>query len=352
MIRVGLIGCGGIAPGHISAYKSMDDVEVVALCDLDIERVNYVAKKFSINKTYTDYWDMIDSNELDLIDVCTPITTHAHIVCDIAKSVPSILLEKPMALTVSECDKIIDVLKKYGTKCCINHLQLFSPHIQKVKSFINNGEIDLFSLKTTQKESYELLNSNKLAPDWNVSRKHGGIIWEVCAHLGYLQLYFLPDITEVYALGGNTKYEVYDNFSVLLKTKSDKFGLIELNWVSKETEIVYEFTDVNGERLKIHRDYNYLSKHYKYPPINIPSVMNNMIIDESRLLKKWLSFGRCYVDKGKIKPMSNMIREYVSSLINEQPPPVTPEDGRNTVNLLECIRKSLDEKQPVSVKNF
>jgi len=351
MIRVGLIGCGGIAPLHIQAYKAINDAEVIALCDLDIQKANNVATKFRINKTYNNYWDMIDSNELDLIDVCTPIRTHTGIVCDVAKAVPSILLEKPMALTVSECDEIINVLKKYRTKCCINHLQIFSPHIQRVKSLIKNGEFDLFSLKTTQKESFEILNSINLAPSWNVSEKHGGIIWEVCSHLAYLQLHFLPDIIEVYALGGKTKYDVNDNFAVLLKTKNNRYGLIELNWVSKETEIVYEFTNINGERLKIHRDYNFLSKHNQYPPQRVSSVMSNMFMDEIRLFKKWANFGICYIERRKIKPMFNLIRAYISSLKNEQHPPVTPEDGKKTINLLECIKKSLTQNSPIKFVN-
>ena len=349
MIKVGIIGCGGIAPLHVQAYNTIDDVEIISLCDLNISKANDLARKFRVKKTYDNYLDMIESTELDLIDICTPTTTHARIVCDVAKAVPAIMLEKPMALTVLECDEIIKALNKYDTKCCINHLQIFSPHIQKIQSLIQNSVFDLFSLKTTQKESFEILNSNNWAPSWNVLEKTGGIIWEVCAHLAYLQLHFLPEIMEVYALGGKTKYEVNDNFSVLLKTKNNRYGLIELNWVSKETEIVYEFTNKNGERFKIFRDYGFLSKHDKFPPHKFNSVVSNIFYDEYSLLKKWMSYGKHYIEKGRIRPMFNIIREYISSLNNEQSEPVTPEDGRNTVHLLECIKKSLSNGKSIKL---
>jgi len=347
MLKIGLIGCGGIAPAHIWAYKQIKDVDVVALCDLDIDKANNLARQFGISSTYENYWDMIESNELDSIDVCTPIPTHVKIVCDIAKAVPAIFLEKPMALNVSECDEIINSLNKYDTKCCINHLQLFSPLIQKINYSMENGQLDLFSLKLTQKESYEYLNSIGLAAQWNVSERHGGIIWEVCSHLGYLQLHFLPDINEVYALGGKSKYEAYDNFCVLLKTPDDKFGVIELNWVSKETEVVYEFTEFNGKRTKIYFWENFITEHTIKPPQTISNVINNLITDELRFFNKWVNFSIGYLSKFKLKPMYNIINEYVFSLKNDGQMPVSPEDGRKLINLLESIKKSLKLKKPV-----
>jgi len=350
MLKIGLIGCGGIAPAHIWAYQHIDDVKVVALCDLNIDKANSLASKFRIENTYQNYWDMIESNDLDSIDICTPIPTHVQIVCDIAKAVPALFLEKPMALTVSECDEIIKTLEKYGTKCCINHLQLYSPLVQKMDTLIKKNEFNLFSLKLTQKESYEYLNSIGLAAQWNVSEKHGGIIWEVCSHLGYLQLHFLPDIKEVYALGGKTKYEAYDNFSVFLKTSDDRFGIIELNWISKETEVVYEFTEVNGKRIKIFFWENFVSEHTINPPQTVSNVMNNIITDELRFFKKWSSFGTGYLRKFKLSPMYNIIREYILSLKSEHPIPVPPEDGRKLIKLLECIKKSLNTKNPVKIE--
>lgn len=348
-MKVGLIGCGGIASTHIEAYQRIKGVEVVGLCDLMIDRANLLAKKYKIQQTYTNYWDLIEKNDLDLVDVCTPTSTHLPIVCDVAKAVPAILLEKPMALTTNECDKIINEVEKYNTKICINHLQIFSPLIKKVTKSIDTGTFDLFSVKTTQKESFEYLNKHNLAPLWNVQPKQGGIIWEVCAHLVYLQLHFLPNITEVYALGSNTKYEVYDNFAVLLKTDTSKFGLIELNWVSHETEIVYEFTDVNGIRMQSKRDYNNLIVNSENPPFSVSNVLRNMITDEKRIVRKWWDFCMFYIYRHRITPMYNLIEEYINSIKGQSPIPVTKYDGRNMVHVLESIKESLDTGKPVKV---
>jgi len=349
-MRVGLIGCGGIAPAHLKVYSNMEDVDLVALCDLDIARAKNMASTYGVPNVFDNYWDMFKTQNLDLVDICTPVSTHKKIVCDSAEVVPSILVEKPMSLTVSDCDEMIQKVKKEGAKLCIGHNQLFHPNVLYAKNLVDTGQFDLFSFRTTQKESFELLKNHKLAPPWNVEPAHKGIIWEVCAHLAYLQLNFLPDIKEVYALGGKVKYPVYDDFAVLLRTESDRFGIIELSWVSIETEIVYELKDPNGRRLQLYRDFNYFEETSQPPPFNVGGVAKNMLIEEKRLIKKWLKFGSGYFRKRKVLPTLNLIHKYVDAIKNDRPPPVTPEDGRNTINLLECIERSLDENRAIPLK--
>ena len=348
-MRVSIIGCGGIAASHIKAYKSLKDIEVVSLCDLNIDRAKTLAAKFKIQKTFADYNDMLEKEDLDLVDICTPVSTHAKIVCDAAKDVPAILLEKPMATNVSECDDMIKAVEKYGSKLCIGHTQIFSPHIQKAKSMVDSSGFDLFSFRTTLKASFEILRAFNLVPAWNVSPEQKGIIWEVCCHHAYLQLHFLPDIREVYALGGKVKYPVYDDFAVLLRTKSSRFGMIEISWLCPETEVVYEFRSSAGRRVQVNWEFDYMFECSEPPPYTVGSVARNMLVDNKRLLQKWTRFGISYFQKRKLLPMFNLISSYIESIKHDLPPPVTPEDGRNTVNLLECIEKSLNEHRVVSL---
>ena len=350
-MKVGVIGCGGIAPYHIQAYQSLKNVKVVALCDLNPEKAKNLAAKFEIEKTFRDYWDMFEKEDLDLVDICTPVSTHARIVCDTAKAVPAIFVEKPMALNVSECDEMIKEVKKHGSKLCVGHNQIFSPHIQRAKSMVDSGAFNLFSFRTTLKASFEKLKEYNLVSPWNVSPKQRGIIWEVCCHHAYLQLYFLPDIKEVYAVGSKVKYPVYDDFAVLLRTTGERFGMIEISWVSRETEVVYELRDSTGRRVQIHWESDYMLEKSEDPPFTVGGVARNFFVDEKRLLQKWARFGIGYFRGRKLLPLFNLISSYIESIKRDLPPPVSPEDGRNTVNLLECIEKSLDKQRPVAMNH-
>jgi predicted dehydrogenase len=304
---------------------------------------------FEVKKVYTDYMKMVEAEKPDLVDVCTPVTTHLRILCDLIEAVPAIIVEKPMALNVSECEEIIKKARKHGTKLCIGHNQIFLPTIQRAKSFVDSGDFDLLSLKTVVKEDFEFLKAHKWAADWNVSPKYRGIIWESCCHLAYLQLHFLPNIIEVYAVGNKVKYPVYDDFAVILRTKDKRYGIIELSWLSKETEITYELRDKSGKCLEIYRDYDYLVEKKEVPPYNMYYVAKNFIVDEKRILKKWIRYGLRYIRRGRILPTYFLIRSFINSIEKDLPPPVSPEDGKKTIALLECIEKSLNESKPTAL---
>jgi predicted dehydrogenase len=350
-MNVGLIGCGGIADLHMKVYRHLENVNIAGVCDLNLERAKDLANKYKVENAFKDYNDLFEIKDLDLVDICTPVSTHARIVCHATKAVPAILVEKPMALSVSECEEMMAEVKKRGSKLCIGHNQIFLPSIQKAKSLIDNGGYDLVSFRTLQKESFELLNAQRLSPSWNVLPEQKGIIWEVCCHLAYLQLHFLPDIKEVYAVGGKVRYPVYDNFAVLLRTADQRFGVIELSWIAKETEIMYEIEDSKGKRAKIYRDFDYFLENSVKPPFSVADVARGFFADEKRILQKWTKFGVSYFRKRKMIPHFQLLTNYIKSIEKDLPPPIPPEEGKNTVNLLECIEKSLNEQRSVRV-NF
>lgn len=347
-MKVGIIGCGGIAPMHLGAYKRLKNVEVVGLCDLRLERAKKLAAKFGVENTYSDYSEMLKKG-LDLVDICTPVTTHAKIISDVAEVVPSILVEKPLALNLAQCDDIIKKVNKHGCKLCVGHNQIFSPHIQKAKKMVDSEGFNLHCFRTTLKASFETLKRYDLAPPWNVTPEQRGIIWEVCCHHAYLQLHLLPDIKEVYAVGGKVKYPVYDDFAVLLRTESDRFGMIELSWLSREFEVLYELRNAAGRRFQIFWEHDYMVETSEDPPYSPGPVVRNVFVDQKRLLAKWLRFGTCYIHKRKLLPSTNLINSFIESIEKDLPSPVTAEDGKKTIALLECIEKSLIEKKAVSL---
>ena len=346
-MNVGLIGCGRVAHIHMDAYKAMRKVNVVAVSDVEINRAKAFAKPYKINKVFSDYMDLFEVKDLDFVDVCTPTSTHEAIVCNAAKSGVNVLVEKPLGRNSDECEKMVEESRKYGTKLCVCHNQLFFPYVRHLKLIAESEGFDLTSFRTSHRENFAWLKAHGLAQPWNVSPEHGGILWEVGCHLAYLQLHFLKDIEEVYALGVKAKYPVWDDFAVLLRTSSQRWGIMEISWVAKESEIVYEVIDSNGRRVQTFLPHGYIIERTQESPANVAGVARSWITDEKRLFRKWMEFAKDQVKKPQWGHFE-LISSYVESLEKGAPSPVTGEDGRNAIRLLECIEESLKERRPVT----
>jgi UDP-N-acetyl-2-amino-2-deoxyglucuronate dehydrogenase len=348
---VGLIGCGRVAHIHMGAYKAMSKVNVVAVSDVDINRAKAFAGLHKIDKVFSNYTDLFEVKDLGFVDVCTPTSIHESIVRDAAKYGLNVLMEKPMGRHSEECERMIEESRKHGTKLCVCHNQLFYPHVRHLKSIADSEGFNLTSFRTSHRENFEWLKAHGLAQPWNVSPEHGGILWEVGCHLAYLQLHLLKDIEEVYALGVKAKYPVWDDFAVLLRASSQRWGIMKISWVAKESEIVYEIIDSNGRRVQTFLPHGYIIERSQESAANLVGVARSWLTDEKRLFRKWVKFAKDQVRKPRWGHFE-LISSYVQSLEKGAPSPVTGEDGRNAIRLLECIEESLKKRKPVDFSSW
>ena len=350
-MKVGLIGCGRVAHIHMGAYKAMSKVNVVAVSDVDINRAKAFAGRYKIDEVFSNYTDLFEVKDLDFVDVCTPTSTHESIVRDTAKSGLNVLMEKPMGRNSEECERMVEESRKHGTRLCVCHNQLFYPHVRHLKSIADSESFNLTSFRTSHRDNFEWLKAHGLAQAWNVSPEHGGILWEVGCHLAYLQLHFLKDIEEVYALGVKARYPVWDDFVVLLRTSSQRWGIMEISWVAQESEIVYEVIDSTGRRVQTYLPHGYVIERTQESPANVAGVARSLFSDEKRLFRKWVKFAMDQVKKPQPGHFG-LISSYVESLEKGSSPPVTGEDGRNAIKLLECIEESLQERRPANYSHW
>ena len=102
--RVGIIGTGNISNAHMEGYNTLlDSVELAACCDLDREKAEAFAKRYGFAKVYTDYNEMLASEKLDAVSVCTWNAEHKNAAIAALKCGANVLCEKPMALSPAEC---------------------------------------------------------------------------------------------------------------------------------------------------------------------------------------------------------------------------------------------------------
>ena len=109
-MKTGIVGCGHIAwVGHLPWLWDNPRIDFVATCDVDPAQARSAADRWDAPRSYTDYVEMLDTESLDAVVIATPPPTHAPMAIAAAERGVHILMEKPMAPTIAECDRIIDV---------------------------------------------------------------------------------------------------------------------------------------------------------------------------------------------------------------------------------------------------
>lgn len=140
MLKVAIIGAGAIANAHINSYLQFKErCEIVALCDMYPEKAEAKKKEFGLNtKIVSDYKELLDE-EIDLISVCLPPYAHAPVTVDFLNAGSHVLVEKPMASSLEECDLMIEAAQKSGKILSVVAQNRFTNPIMKLKQMLDTG---------------------------------------------------------------------------------------------------------------------------------------------------------------------------------------------------------------------
>ena len=147
--RVGIIGTGNISNAHMEGYNTLlDSVELAACCDLDREKAEAFAKRYGFAKVYTDYNEMLASEKLDAVSVCTWNAEHKNAAIAALKCGANVLCEKPMAMNRFEAEEMKKAADESGRVLMIGFVRRFGKDAELMKTFIDGGTMgDLYYAK-------------------------------------------------------------------------------------------------------------------------------------------------------------------------------------------------------------
>ncbi len=139
-VRLGLVGAGSVGVLHAEASRQTPSVLVTAICDNDPRLARRVAARFDA-RAFTDHRALLDAGGIDAVVVNTPHALHTDIVCDAANSGLHVLVEKPMATRVADCEQMIKACADAGVQLVVGHIQHFLPEKVAARRAIEAGEI-------------------------------------------------------------------------------------------------------------------------------------------------------------------------------------------------------------------
>ena len=217
-MKVGLIGCGGMGFVHFNCYKKMTDVEI-AVADVRVDMAKEKIKDDSI-PVYASYEEMIERENLDFVDICTPSYMHADMTVYALEHGKHVLCEKPMSISSSEAQRMIDASERTGNLLMTAHVVRFMAPYVYLKSVIDSGELG--------KPVHVIMHRLSEAPKWSWenwmldTEKSGGVTLDLSVHdIDFMQYVFgQPKSIDAsyHEMKNNSNYVsstfFYDGFSV------------------------------------------------------------------------------------------------------------------------------------------
>ena len=201
-LRLGIIGCGGIANGkHMPALKKIAEVEMVAFCDIVVERAEKAKKDYGTADAavYENYKDLLADETIDVVHVCTPNRAHSFITVDALEAGKHVMCEKPMAINSEEALKMLDAAKRTGKKLTIGYQNRQSAGAQYLKNEALDGTFgDIYYAKA-------IALRRRAVPTWGVFlneyEQGGGPLIDIGTHALDLTLWTMDNYKPKYCVG-------------------------------------------------------------------------------------------------------------------------------------------------------
>ena len=233
MLNYALIGCGRISPNHIMAAKE-NNLNIVALCDLiPANMADKIVKCGLPNSTkqYTDYKQMLDEEDLDLIAIATESGKHAAIALDCIEKGIHVIIEKPIALSLEDADAIIAAAERKGVQVSACHQNRFNKSIQKIREAVEAGRFGKLFHGTAHIRWNRGPSYYKQAAWRGTWEQDGGALMNQCIHnIDLLRWMMGDEISEVFAYTDRLNHdyiEAEDLGIALVKFKNGAYGVIE-----------------------------------------------------------------------------------------------------------------------------
>jgi len=232
-IRVGVAGVGAAAQiNHIPALKKTEGLEIAALCDRDPEKTSRVAQKFQVPHVYRRFEEMLEDDEIDAVDVCTPNFLHAPMAIAALEAGKHVLCERPMARSAEEAAAMAKAAKKADRvlMCVLQHR--YRPDAQLLRTFVGKGELGpIFFAKA----GWLRRRAEWRSDEWRSQKKEsgGGVVLDLGFQMLDLSLWTLgnPKVISVTAgVHRPRKGGVEDNATAFFRLESGATLTLELTW--------------------------------------------------------------------------------------------------------------------------
>jgi UDP-N-acetylglucosamine 3-dehydrogenase len=330
-VKVGIIGCGAIArKAHIPAYRDLG-VDIIAVADTNEQRAKSCARRFKVKKWYTDYTRLLNEDP-DLVSICTPPSTHSEITVNAAKAGASVLVEKPMTISLEDADSMLNVCRNTGVKLCVVQNYRFFPCVLEAKKRLQDGRIgDIVSVHAIEHDFIDVMDSSWRFEKWGILEDLGPHVIDIINFLFNSPI----DDVKVVARDYTGNLGCLSHVQALLVLRNKACADIDLSWMTGAYEFSLQILGTAGT-LQIDLRNNSLREIHGY---TTPLEDLRATIGKSATVARAV-LNRSYF-RGALLYHAVIITKFLESITNGTDPPVTGEEGKAVVTVIASIKKAI-----------
>ncbi|MHC5269411.1 Gfo/Idh/MocA family protein [Enterococcus sp. LJL98] len=354
LLKVGIIGCGGIAEGkHLPSLAKVKEIEIVGFCDIIVERAEKAQKKYGseASKVFENYQEMLAELDLDVVHVCTPNISHAEISIAALEAGSHVMCEKPMAKTSEEARAMIEASKRTGKKLTIGYQGRFATESIYLQEVCAAGELgEIYSAKAHAIR-------RRAVPTWGVfldeEAQGGGPLIDIGTHALDLTLWMMDNYKPKYVVG-NTYHKLSQT-----KNAANAWGPWDPEKFTVEDSAFGFVVMENGATIYLESSWALNSLDVKESKTTLFGTkggadMNDGLTingeDRGLLYEKKIELeagGVAFYDGNAASPADLEAQAWIDAVLNDTDPVVLPEQALVVTEILEAIYESAKTGAPV-----
>ncbi|MGE5661228.1 MAG: Gfo/Idh/MocA family protein [Ignavibacteriales bacterium] len=340
MIHFAIVGCGHISKKHAEAIAKTKNGKLVAVVDTVSDRLNEFKNQYGVSG-YLSMDEMLQNERIDVVNICVPSGLHAKLAVEAAKHKKHIIVEKPIALTVSDAEMIIRACAENGVKLSVVHPNRFRPAMIALKNAMTDG---LFG-KLSHANATVRWNRNQEYYEqaaWRGTKAlDGGVLMNQAIHNLDLLLWLVGPVKEVqaYAATRVRNIEAEDVVTATLQFESGALGVIEAAatiYPKNYEESISIFGEV-GSAVVSGTTANWI-KHWSFESVSTEYV--EKLIEEINH------------DPYGVSGHEQIIIDMIESIQTNRSPVITGEDGLESLKLVLAVYKAAEERRAVRLNEL
>lgn len=315
-IRVAVIGVGNIGHHHARIYSGLPNVDLVGICDIDKEKGGEIARKYNCLFS-DDYLSFIRKNRIEAASVAVPTHLHHKVGCDLLNKGIHILLEKPIATTLLQARKMINIAKEKRLKFTVGHVERFNPVVAALKNIISKGKLG------------EIISINiKRVGGLPAFIRNENVILDLAIHDIDIVNYILGIYPEkIFAVKSKNLVKGKEDCASILLKYGKTSVFMEVNWV---TPVKIRTLDITGT--KAYARINYLDQKITI----YQGFEEKGLKRQFKNFTEFLKINKTKVNEVKLdkeEPLKKELSSFLDCILNNYEPPVTANDAYKALEI-------------------